>query len=121
MKAQAFYWLHLLPLLIAMALALALMIASVVLSIPSRRRATWLPRLLNGFFGGLLFVSPPFRALSHPLPVGQMTWLGLSESGGVVLRDQLHVGSYAAAWIPEFLIGFLTFVLLRILFDRFLR
>ena len=121
MKAQAFFWLHLLPLVMAMALALALMILSLVLSIPSRRRGVWLPRLLNGLFGGLLFVSPPFRALAHPLPAGQMSWLELSESGGVFLRDSLHVGSHAAAWIPEFLVGFLVFVVARMLFDRFLR
>ena len=121
MKAQAYYWLHLLPLIIAMGLALALMILSVVLSIPSRRRGTWLPRLLNGLFGGLLFVSPPFRALAHPLPAGQMSWVGLSESGGVFLRDHLQVGSATAAWVPEFLVGFLVFVLARMLFDRFLR
>ena len=121
MKAQAFFWLHLLPLVIAMALALALLILSLVFSISSRRRAAWLPRLLNGLFGGLLFVSPPFRALAHPLPVGQMSWLELGESGGVFLRDAVHAGSYAAAWIPEFLVGFLVFVLARMLFDRFLR
>lgn len=121
MRAQAFYWLHLVPLLLAMGLALLLLVASLVLSVSARRRATWLPRFFTGAFGGLLFVSPPFRAFAHPLPLGQMSWLGLSESAGVLLRDHVYVGSATAAWVPEFLVGFLVFVLARMLFDRYLR
>lgn len=115
MKAQAYYWLHLLPVLIAMALAVALMITSVVLSVPARSRATWLPRLLTGLFGGLLFMSPPFRALVHPLPVGQMSWAQLDESAALVLRGHVHLDGATSAWLPEFLVGFLVFVLARML------
>jgi hypothetical protein len=117
-KAQAWYWLHLVPFIVAMGLAAILMGASLVLSISPRKRGTWLPRLFWGCFGGLLFVSPPFRALAHPLPVGEMSWLGLTESAGVLLRDHAHVGSYTAAWLPEFLVGFLVFTLARMLFER---
>ena len=121
MKAQAYYWLHLVPFMVAMGLALILMAASLLLSIPARRRATWLPRFFTGSFGGLLFVSPPFRALAHPLPVGQMSWASLNNSASVLLRDHAHLGSYTSAWIPEFLAGFLVFVLARMLFDRLVR
>ena len=121
MKAEAVYWLHLLPLLIAMGLGLILMLVSLVLSLSARRRGTWLPRFFSGLFGGLLFVSPPFRALSHPLPVGEMSWAGLSESAALLLRDHARVGSYTAAWLPEFLVGCLVLVLARMLFDRVIR
>jgi hypothetical protein len=121
MKAQAYYWLHLVPFMVAMGLALILMLASLVLSLPASRRARWLPRFFTGAFGGLLFVSPPFRAFAHPLPVGQMSWLGLSESGAVLLRDHLHIGSHTAAWVPEFLVGFLLFMLARMILDRIVR
>jgi hypothetical protein len=115
MKAQAYYWLHVLPVLIAMGLALALMITSVVLSIPARSRATWLPRLYTGLFGGLLFMSPPFRALVHPLPVGQMSWMRLDEAAALFLHEHVHFEGATSAWLPEFLVGFLVFVLVRML------
>lgn len=121
MKAQAFYWLHLVPLMVAMGLALILMLASLVLSISARRRGVWLPRFFTGLFGGLLFVSPPFRAAAHALPVGQMSWASLSESASVLLRDHAYVGSATSAWVPEFLVGFLVFVLARMLLDRLVR
>lgn len=121
MKAQAFYWLHLVPLMVAMGLALILMLASLVLSISARRRGTWLPRFVSGLFGGLVFVSPPFRALSHPLPLGQMSWGRLSESGAVLLRDHAYVDSYTSAWLPEFLVGWLVFVLARMLLEHLRR
>jgi hypothetical protein len=120
-KAQAFYWLHLVPLMIAMGLALILMLASLVLSVSARRRATWLPRFFTGAFGGLLFVSPPFRALAHPLPVGQMSWARLSESAAVLLQDHAYLDSHTSAWVPEFLVGFLAFVLARMLLERLRR
>jgi hypothetical protein len=121
MKAQAFYWLHLLPLLLAMGLALILMLASVALSLSARRRGTWLPRFFTGLFGALLFVSPPFRALSHPLPVGQMSWTRLNDSAAVLLRDHAYVDGYTSAWVPDFLVGFLAFIVARMLFDRLRR
>jgi hypothetical protein len=121
MKAQAFHWLHLVPLLVAMGLAAMLLAASLLLSIPARQRGTWLPRFLTGVFGGLLFVSPPFRAFAHPLPVGQMSWASLDNSAAVFLRDRVHVDSYAASWLPEFLAGFLIFVLARMLLERLRR
>ena len=121
MKAQAYYWLHLVPVLVAMGLALLFIVASLVLSISARRRQTWLPRFFTGLFGGLLFVSPPFRALSHPLPVGQMSWASLDNSAAVLLRDRASIDSYTSAWLPEFLVGFLVFVLARMVFDHLRR
>ena len=121
MRAQAFYWLHLVPFLVATGLAAILMLASALLSIPARRRGTWLPRLLAGLFGGLLFVSPPFRAAAHPLPVGQMSWASLDNSAAVFLRDHVHVDSFTASWLPEFLAGCLVFLLARLVFDRLAR
>jgi hypothetical protein len=121
MKAQTFLWLHLLPLLVALGLAAILILASALLSIPVRRRGTWLPRLLTGLFGGLLFVSPPFRALAHPLPVGQMSWASLDNSASVFLRDRIYVDSFTASWLPEFLAGFLVFFLVRMLLERLVR
>jgi hypothetical protein len=120
-KAQAYYWLHLLPLLVVMGLGLAMIVVSLLLSISARRRGTWLPRFFTGLFGALLFVSPPFRALAHPLPVGEMSWASLSNAAAVLLRDHAHVDSTTSAWAPEFLVGFLVLVLARLLFDRLLR
>ena len=121
MKAQAFHWLHLLPLLVALGLAAILILASLLFSLSARRRATWLPRLYTGLFGGLLFVSPPFRALAHPLPVGQMSWASLDNSASVFLRDRIYVDSFTASWLPEFLAGFLVFFLVRMLLERLVR
>ncbi len=121
MKAQAYYWLHLVPFMVAMGLALILMLASLALSLSARRRPTWLPRLFTGLFGGLLFVSPPFRAFAHPLPVGQMSWASLSNSASVLLRDHAHIDSYTSAWVPEFLVGFLLFALARMILERLVR
>jgi len=121
MRAQAYYWLHLVPFLVALGLAAILIGASLVLSISPRRRGTWLPRLFWGLFGGLLFVSPPFRSLAHPLPLGQMSWARLSESAGELLWDHGYLGSAASAWVPEFLFGCLVFLLARMLLDRLRR
>ena len=87
MRGQAYYWLHLVPLLVAMGLATLLILASALLSLSARRRGAWLPRLLTGLFGGLLFISPPFRELAYPLPIGGMSWASLENSAGVLLRD----------------------------------
>jgi len=121
MKAQGIFWLHLVPFLVALGLAAILMGASLVLSLSPRKRGAWLPRFFWGCFGGLLFVSPPFRALAYPLPLGQMSWARLSESAGEILREHGYLGSAASAWLPEFLFGCLVFLLTRMLLDRLRR
>lgn len=121
MKAQAFFWLHVVPLAVAMGLAAILLAASLVLSISAKRRGTWLPRFFNALFGALLFVSPPFRAFSHSLPVGQMSWGRLNEAAARMLSEHAPIDGYTASWLPDFLIGALVFMLGRMLLDHLRR
>src|SRR6266850_6652608 len=105
MKSTAYYWLHMLPFIVVMGLSLTLMVVSLVLSVLPGRRPYWLALLLTGLFGGLLFVSPPFRMLSHAVPVGQMSWARLNEAAALLLRDTVRLDSATSAWVPEFLAG----------------
>jgi hypothetical protein len=39
----------------------------------------------------------------------------------VLLQDHAYLDSHTSAWVPEFLVGFLAFVLARMLLERLRR
>ena len=117
MKAQAYYWLHMVPFIVLMGLAVLLMVVSALFSLWPGKRSAWWPVLITGLFGALLFVSPPFRLFSHSITVGDYRWSRLSQMGASLVPDHLRLETINYSWVPEFLLGFLVFALARMLYN----
>ena len=121
MKAQAYYWLHMVPFIVVMGLAVILLVVSALLSFVPGKRGSWWPVFITGLFGALLFVSPPFRMLSHSIRIGDYQWSRWSQMGAALVPDHLRLETISYAWLPEFLAGFLVFALARMLYNWVLR
>ena|SRR3982751_2794157 len=117
MKAQAYYWLHMVPFMVIMGLSVLLLAVSLLFSLWPGKRAGWWRVLVTGLFGALLFVSPPFRMFSQSITVGDYKWSHLSQMGASLVPDHLRLETISYSWVPEFLLGFLLFALARMLYN----